>query len=71
VMAFVDDDVPVSAGQVRDVGPPGQGGQHCDVDNSAELVAAAADLPGADGQELPDPVPPLLGQGLAIDQDQG
>jgi len=71
VVAFVDDDVPVACGEVGDVVAAGQGGQHRDVDGAGGFSSAAAELPGADAQELFDPGTPLLGEGFPVDEDQG
>jgi hypothetical protein len=69
-MALIGDDQPVPGGQLRDVVAAGQGLQGDDVDGAAELGPAAAELPGLDAEELADPGPPLVGQGLAVDQDE-
>jgi hypothetical protein len=70
VVALVCDDQPVSGGESGDVVAASQGLQGHDVDGAAQLRAAAAELPGLDAEELGDPAPPLVGEGLAIDQDQ-
>jgi hypothetical protein len=61
VMAFIGDDQAVSGGEHGDVLAPGQGLQHRDVDDSADLRPAAAELPGRDPGELADLGPPLVG----------
>jgi hypothetical protein len=35
-----------------------------------QLRPAATELPGLDAEELSDPGPPLIGEGLPVDQDQ-
>jgi hypothetical protein len=51
-LAFVDDHVSVPGGEVRDVGAPGQRGQHRDTDDTGELASAAADLARSYAEEL-------------------
>jgi hypothetical protein len=70
VVAFVGDDEAVPGGQLADVRPPGEGLQCGDVDGATQLCPAAAQLPRLDVEELADAGAPLVGQGLAIDQDQ-
>jgi hypothetical protein len=70
VVAFIGHDQPVPGGQLRDVVAAGQGLEGNDVDGAAELGPAAAELPGLDAEELSDPGPSLVGQGLAVDQDE-
>ena len=70
VVALIGDDQPVPGGQLSDVVAAGQGLQGDDVDRSSQLGPAAAELPGLDAEELADPGPPLVGQGLAVDQDE-
>src|SRR5262249_52824447 len=70
VVAFVDDDLPVAGGEFGDVAAFGEGGEHGDVHDAAELAPAAADLSGSDAEELFDPAAPLFGQGLAVDEHQ-
>ena len=71
VVALISDDQPVPGRQFGDVVAAGQGLQGDDVDGAAQLGAAAAELAGFDAEELSDPGPPLVGQGLAVDQDEG
>lgn len=71
VMAFVDDDVSIAAGEFSDVIMSGQRGQHGDVHDAGEFAPAAADLAGLDAQQVADLGAPLLGQRLTVDQDQG
>ena len=61
---------PYPAVSSGDVVAAGQGLQGDDVDGAAQLGTAAAELPGLDAEELADPGPPLVGQGLAVDQDE-
>jgi len=70
VVALVRDDQPVPGGGLGDVVAAGQRLQCDEVDCAAQLRPAAAELPGLDAEELADPGPPLLGQGLAVDQDK-
>jgi len=70
VVALVGHDQPVPGGQLSDVVAAGQGLQGDDGDSSAQLGPAAAELPCFHGEELADPGPPLVGQGLAVDQDE-
>jgi hypothetical protein len=70
VVALISHDQPVPGRQFPDVVAAGQGLQGDDVDGAAELGAAAAELAGPDSEELGDPGPPLVGQGLAVDQDE-
>src|SRR6185312_15605544 len=70
VVAFVGDDQPVTGGQRGDVVLAGERLQGDDVDNPAELRAAAAKLPGLHAEELTDAAPPLVSQCLAVHQDQ-
>jgi hypothetical protein len=69
-MALVGDDQPVGRGQGGDVIAARQGLEGDDVDSAARLRPAAAELPGLDVEELRDPCPPLVGQGLAVDQHE-
>jgi hypothetical protein len=70
-VAFVDDDVPVPLGQGGDVVAPREGGQQRDVHRAGELASAAAELTGLDAEELFDADAPLVGQGFAVDENQG
>jgi hypothetical protein len=70
VVAFVDDDLTVPVGELRDVVAPGQRGQHRDVHHTTELASTRADLSGADAQELFDAGAPLFGQDFAVDEYQ-
>ena len=70
VVALIGHNQPVPGGQLRDVVAAGQGLQGDDVDSAAELGPAAAELPCFHAEELADPRPPLIGQGLAVDQDE-
>jgi hypothetical protein len=70
MVALIGDDQPVPGGQLRDVVAAGQGLQGDDVDSSAELGPAAAELSCFHAEKLADPRPPLVGQGLAVDQDE-
>ena len=70
VVAFIGDDQPVTGGQRGDVAAAGQGLQGEDVDGSAEFGATAAKLPGLHAEELTDAAAPLVGQRLAVNQDQ-
>jgi hypothetical protein len=70
VMAFIGDDQAVAGSQFADVGTPRESLQGGDVDRSAELCPAAADLAGLDTEELADPGAPLVGECLAVDQDE-
>jgi hypothetical protein len=70
VVAFVRDHQAVTCGQLADVGVPGQCLQGGDVDGPAELGPAGSELAGLRAEELADAGTPLLGQGLAVDQDE-
>ena len=70
VVALVRDDQAVPGGELGDVVAAGQGLQGDDVDGAAQPCPAAAELPGLDAEELADPGPPLVSQGLAVDQDE-
>ena len=70
VVALVRDDQPVPGGELGDVVAAGQGLQCDDVDGAVQLRPAAAELTRLDAEELTDPGPPLVGQGLAVDQDE-
>ena len=70
VVAFICDHEAVPGGKAGDVVAAGQGLQGDDVDGAAQLCPAAAELPGLDAEEPGDPGPPLVSQGLAVDQDQ-
>lgn len=71
VVAFVDDDEAVAGGKFGEVVLPGKGLQGGDVDDAGGLgAAAAAALPGLDSQVLLDAGAPLVGQCLAVDQDE-
>lgn len=70
VVALVCDDQPIPGGETGDVVAAGQGLQGDHVDSAARLRPAAAELPGLDAEELGDPGPPLVGESLAIDQDE-
>jgi len=70
VVAFIGDDQPVAGGQRGDVVLASEGLQGDDVDSPAELRAAAAKLPCLHAEELADATPPLVGQRLAVNQDQ-
>jgi len=71
VMAFVGDDQAVPGGQLRDAVAAGQGLQGDDIDGAAQLGPAAPELPGLDAEELGDPGPPLVREGLPVHQDEG
>jgi hypothetical protein len=71
VVAFVDDDVPVPLGQGGDVVAPREGGQQRDVHRAGEFASAAAELTGLDSEELLDAGAPLVGEGFAVDENQG
>jgi hypothetical protein len=64
VVAFIDDDVPVCAGEIGDVVASGQGGQHRNIDDAAEFASAAADLAGSDAQEVFDAGTPCSARAL-------
>ena len=70
VVALVHDHEPVTGELAGQFGPPGEGLQRDDVDGARELRASAAQLPGLDPQEFLDLIAPLLGQGLAVHQNQ-
>ena len=70
VMALVDHDEAVSSGQLRQIIAPRQGLQRHHVDRAAQLRAAAAQLARGDAEVLGQPRPPLIGEGLAVDQHQ-
>jgi hypothetical protein len=70
-VALIGDDQPVPGGQLSDVVAAGQRLQGDHVDGPAQLRLAAAESPRLDAEELSDPGPPLVGQALAVDQDQG
>ena len=70
VVAFVSDYQAVTRGQLADIGAAGQGLQGDDVDGPAELGPAAAELAWLDAEELADAGPPLVGQRLAVHQDE-
>ncbi|SNT56700.1 hypothetical protein SAMN05421812_11014 [Asanoa hainanensis] len=71
VVALVNDYVPVPLGEAGDVVAPCQGWQQGDVHRSGELSPATAELAGADAEELFNALPPLVGQGLTVDEHQG
>jgi hypothetical protein len=56
--------VPIHVGEFGNVIAAGQRRQHRNVHDSAELAPAAADLAGADAEELLDAGAPLFGQRL-------
>jgi len=62
---------PVPGGEGGDVAAAGQRLQGDDVDGAAQLRPAATELPGRDAEELADPGPPLVSQGLSVHQDEG
>ena len=68
--ALVYTNMPWHVEQLSDVVAADQGLQSDDVDSSAQLGTAAAELPGFHAEELADPGPPLVGQGFAVDQDE-
>ena len=70
MVTFVSDNQPITAGQHDDVLLAGQGLQGDDVDDPAELRAAAAKLAGLHAEELTDAAAPLVSQRLAVNQDQ-
>ena len=70
VVAFIGDNQPVTGGQRGDVVLAGEGLQGEDVDGPTELRAAAAELPGLHAEEIADSAAPLVGQCLAVNQDQ-
>ena len=70
VVAFVRNHQPVTCSQLADIGAPGQRLQRDDINGPAELGPAAAELAGLDAEELADAGPPLVGQRLAVDQDE-
>jgi hypothetical protein len=71
VMTLVDDDVPVIVGEGGDVVASGQRRKQRDVDGAGELAPAAAELAGLEAEELRDTHAPLVGEGFAVDEDQG
>ena len=70
VMALIDDQLAVAAGEFRDPLPTGEGGEHREVHHAAELLATSAELAGRHTQELIQAGPPLLGQRLSVHQDE-
>jgi hypothetical protein len=62
VVALVDDDQPVAAGELLDVGLASQGLQHNDIDHAAGFAATAAELAGFNAQHFADAGAPLVGQ---------
>ena len=70
VVAFVGNHQAVTCSQLADISPPGERLQRDDIDDPAELGPAAAELAGLDAEELADTGPPLVGQRLAVDQDE-
>jgi hypothetical protein len=71
VMAFVDDYKAVAGRECGDVVAAGQGLEGGDVDGSAGFGAPAAALAGLDSEQVVDTCAPLVGERLAVDQDQG
>ena len=70
VVAFVDDDESVVGGEFFDVVPAGKGGKQGDIQDSGSLRPSAADLAAFEVQVLVNTVALLVGQGLAVDQDE-
>jgi hypothetical protein len=71
VVAFVHNDESVAGGDVLDVVAAGKRRQQRDVEDARGFRTPATDLTACETQVAADPVAPLIGQGLAIDQDQG
>ena len=70
VMALVDHDEAVPGGQLRQIIAPRQGLQRHHVNRAAQLRAPATQLARGDAEVLGQPRPPLIGEGLAVDQHQ-
>ena len=70
VMALVDHDEAVPSGQLRQIVAPRQGLQRHHVNRAAQLRPAATQLARGDAEVLGQPRPPLIGEGLAVDQHQ-
>jgi hypothetical protein len=70
VVAFVDEDQTVLTGHLGDVIRTRQGLQRHDVDDAADLVPTTATLTCFHAKQLANPGAPLVGEGLAIDEDQ-
>ena len=70
VMALVDHDEAVPGGQLRQIIAPRQRLQRHHVDRAAQLRAATTQLTRGDAEVLGQPCPPLIGEGLAVDQHQ-
>ena len=70
VMTLVDHHEAVSGGQLRQVVAPRQGLQGHHVDRAAQLRAATTELARGNAEVFGQPRPPLIGEGLAVDQHQ-
>ncbi|OSY34574.1 hypothetical protein BG845_06727 [Pseudonocardia autotrophica] len=70
VMTFVDHDEAVTGGQRRQVVAPSEGLEGHHIDRAAQLRAAATELARDDAEVLGQPRPPLISEGLAVDQHQ-
>jgi hypothetical protein len=70
MMALVDHDEAVTGGQLRQVVAPRQGLQRHHVDRAPQLGAATTELARGDAEVLGQPRPPLIGEGLAVDQNE-
>jgi hypothetical protein len=70
VVALVHDHQAVPADQVRNVVPAGEGLQGDDVHDTPGFGPAPAELPSLDAEQVQDAGAPLVGQCLAVDQDQ-
>ena len=69
MVAFVDDDEAVPGGDVFRMSPTGQGRQQCDVEDTCGFRASAANLAARESQVFLDAVAPLVGEGLAVDEN--
>jgi hypothetical protein len=70
MVTFVRNHQPVACSQLADIGAPGERLQRDNINGPAELGTASAELAGLNAEELADTRPPLVGQRLAVYQDE-
>ena len=70
MVALVDDDQAVAGAEIGNVVCAGQALQGGDVDGAGGLGPSAAALAGLDAEQVVDAGPPLVGEGLAVDQHE-
>ena len=70
MVTFIDYHQPVAARKRSDVIGTRKGLQGGDIDDAASLGAATASLSRFDAEQLMDPGTPLVGESLAVDQDE-